>query len=230
MTLSNSIRARLAARFKYGLVTQEILDRLTRCGVCFYPYFLVRELPMKRAELAELGDRFESRFLEPVELVEVSKMPQRLRDLARLEKRLQHGKCFGVFVSGQLVAYTWYSSDKIPVVNGGLALCPLPKNTLYLYDTYVRPEFRGQRIAGFMRHQLHRALATQGASSFIGITLAFNKSSRRFNSKFGAQEFEMRLLFTIAKLGGVDMRLSQREKFAETPRFKRLPHAAGRDR
>jgi len=226
MTSSNSIRNRFRARLKHGLLTQEILDRLAKIGVCAYPYFLVRELPLKRPELAECGEGLDSRFLEPAELIEVSKMPQRPRDLVRLERRLQNGGCFGIFEAGKLAAYSWYSSEKIPTAIGGHALCKLPSNTLYLYDAYVRPDFRGRRIAGLMRHLLHQALATQGATSFISITLAFNKSSRRFKSKLGAEEFETRLLFSIARLGGLDMRLSQSEKFVEVPRIKFLSHTA----
>lgn len=226
MTSSNSILARFRARLKHGLLTQEVLDRLAKIGVCAYPYFLVRELPLERPELAECGEGLDSRFLEPAELIEVSKIPQRPRDLVRLEGRLQKGGCFGIFEAGKLAAYSWYSSGKIPTAMGGHALCKLPGNTLYLYDAYVRPEFRGRRIAGLMRHQLHQALAMQGATSFISITLAFNKSSRRFKSKLGAEEFETRFLFSIARLGGFDIRLSRSEKFVEAPRIKLLSHTA----
>ena len=102
---------------------------------------------MKRPELAELGDGLEARFLDAVELVDVSRIPQRRHDLVQLEKRLQSGRCFGIFEEGQLAAYSWYSTKKIPAAAGGHSLCPLPKNTLYLYDAYVRPEFRGRKIA-----------------------------------------------------------------------------------
>ncbi|MFT5418686.1 MAG: GNAT superfamily N-acetyltransferase [Gammaproteobacteria bacterium] len=226
MTSSNSIRSRFRARLKHGLLTQEILDRLAQFGVCFYPYFLVRELPLKRPELSECGEGLYSRFLEPSELIEVSKIPQRPRDLVRLEMRLQNGGCFGVFEAGQLAAYSWYSSEKIPTAIGGHVLCKLPSNTLYLYDAYVRPEFRGRRIAGLMRHQLHEALAQQEVTTFISISLAFNKSSRRFKSKLGAEEFETRLLFSIARLGGLDIRLSRSNKFVDAPRVKFLSHTA----
>lgn len=222
MTSSNSFRSRLRSRLKHGLLTQELLDRLAKLGVRCYPYFLVRELPMDRPELAESGEGLESRFLEPAELINVSDMPQRPRDHAQLERRLEFGGCFGIFEAGKLAAYSWYSADRIPTAIAGHALCELPDKAMYLYDAYVRPEFRGRRIAGYMRHELHQALASQGATSFISITLAFNKSSRRFKSKLGAEEFEMRLQFSIAKLGGFDMRLSQSDKYIEAPRIKFL--------
>ena len=229
MNSSNSILDRFRARLKHGLLTQEILDRLAQIGVCAYPYFLVRELPLKRPELAEGAEGLDSRFLEPAELIDVSKIPQRPQDLVRLEGRLRNGGCFGIFEAGKLAAYSWYSSKRIPTAIGGHLLCELPGNTLYLYDAYVRPEFRGRQIAGLMRHQLHQALAMQGATSFISITLAFNKSSRRFKSKLGAEEFEMRFLFTIARLGGLDMRLSRSQKFIEAPRIKLLSHTASQE-
>ena len=73
-----------------------------------------------------------------------------------------------------------------------------------------------------MRHKLHEALQQEGAESGVSITLAFNKSSRKFKSKLGAEETELRLLLGVTRLGGFDMRISQSHDFFATPRIRRL--------
>lgn len=221
-----TFRERLRTRLKHGLMTQELLDRVARFGLRCYPYFLVRERPMQRPEIDRLGAGLEVRFLETLELSEVCELRDRQRDLDRLIRRQQKGNCFGVWDSDRLVAYSWYSRGDVPTASGGKPLCPLPDEYLYLYDAYVCPEYRGRRIAAYMRHKLHEALSLKGATEFVSVTLAFNKSSRRFKSRLGAQETELRLLLTVAFLGGFDMRISRWTDFLTTPRFKPLAHSA----
>jgi ribosomal protein S18 acetylase RimI-like enzyme len=221
---------RLSARLKYGQVIQEILDRLAKTGVSIYPYFVVRETPLERPELDAAGAGLEARFLETAELIEVSRIPMRPQNLARLESRLEHGNCFGIWENGRLAAYCWYSTRRVPMAAGGQPLCALPEHTVYLYDAYVRPEFRGRSVAGYMRHKLHGVLASEGARSFVSISLAFNTSTRRFKSHLGAEEIELRLLFTVARIGGFDLRLSQRDAFLATPRIKRVTYVSAGSR
>lgn len=222
MTTSAGFWTRLRRRFKHGLLTQEMLDRMAKIGLVFYPYYLVREMPMHRPEIDAQGAGLEARFLTDSELSEISNIPERPRDLARIRLRLKHGKCFGVWVDGQFAAYSWYSSKNIPAAIGGQPLCPLPPKTIYLYDAFVRPDFRGRQVAGFMRNKLHAALSEEGIENCISISLAFNKSSRRFKSKLGSRESELRLLLSITALGGIDLRIRQNEDFVPTPRIVRL--------
>jgi GNAT superfamily N-acetyltransferase len=203
-------------------MTQELLDRLARIGLICYPYYIVREIPLPRPELDANSTGFEARFLDESELSTISEIQERPRDLSRIRERLEYGNCFGVWIAGELAAYSWYSTRDVPAAVGGHALCSLPPNTMYLYDAYVRPKFRGQQIAGFMRHRLHDALRRKGAEYCISISLAFNKSTRKFKAKLGAEESELRLLLALKNTGGIDFRLRQKQLFLDTPRFTRL--------
>ena len=222
MNDNRSSWTRLKSRLTYGLLTQELLDRLARFGLILYPYYVVREMPLRRPEYDTNNFDLEARFLDGSELSLVSEIPERTRDLSRIRARLEHGNCFGVWVMGEFAAYSWYSTKDVPAAVGGAALCPLPPNTLYLYDAFVRPRFRGQQVAGFMRHKLHSALRSNGTQCCVSISLAFNKSTRQFKAKLGAEETELRFLIALKNSGGIDLRIRQNELFLDTPRFTRL--------
>jgi GNAT superfamily N-acetyltransferase len=222
MNNNNSHWFRFKRKLSYGLLTQELLDRLAKMGLICYPYYIVREMPLRRPEFEASTMGIEARFLDESELSEISDIPERPRDLSRIRARLDCGDCFGVWVDGELAAYSWYSTRDVPAAVGGHALCSLPPNTVYLYDAFVRPKFRGRQIAGFMRHRLHDALRSQGAECCISISLAFNKSTRRFKGKLGAVEAELRFLLALKGAGGIDFRIQQKQQFIDTPRFTGL--------
>ena len=216
---------RLRRRLKHGLLTQEVLDRLANAGFVCYPYYLVRELPLQRPDVDALGKDLDARFLAVEELDLVSNISERPRQLDRIRLRLDHGGCFGVWVDGEFAAYSWYSDRRVPSAIGAQSLCSLPENTVYLYDAFVRPQFRGHKIAGFMRHKLHEALASKGVSECVSISLTFNRSTRRFKARLGAEETELRLLLSIGSIGGYDFRLRQTSEFLPTPRTLRMRHS-----
>jgi hypothetical protein len=222
MSNDNSHWVRLKRRLNYGLLTQELLDRLARIGLICYPYYIVREMPLPRPEFEGSTMGFEARFLDESELSEISEIPERPRELSRIRARLDYGNCFGVWVASELAAYSWYSTRDVPAAVGGHSLCSLPPKTVYLYDAFVRPKFRGRQIAGFMRHRLHDVLRSHGTECCISISLAFNKSTRRFKAKLGAEESELRFLLALKKAGGIDFRIRQNQLFLDTPRFTRL--------
>lgn len=219
MSADTSRLARLKGRLNYGLLTQELLDRLARIGLICYPYYVVREMPLDRPDLDANSEGIEARFLHESELSLVSEIPERPRDLSRIRARREYGDCFGVWVDGEFAAFSWYSSKEVPAAVGGQPLCPLPPRTLYLYDAFVRPGFRGRRVAGYMRHRLHEALREDGAECCASISLAFNKSTRRFKAKLGAEETELRLLLAIKNTVGVDFRIRRNMPFIDTPGF-----------
>jgi ribosomal protein S18 acetylase RimI-like enzyme len=219
MSAGSTHWSRLKGRLSYGLLTQELLDRIARLGLICYPYYVVREMPLQRPEFEVNKANFEARFLDDSELSFLSAVPERPRELSRIRQRLAYGRCFGVWVDGEFAAFSWHSSKELPAAVGGQPLCALPPNTLYLYDAFVRPQFRGRQVAGYMRHKLHEALGNDGTECCVSISLAFNQSTRRFKAKLGADETELRLLLAIKNTGGFDFRIKRNKPFVDTPRF-----------
>lgn len=189
----NQFVKRLAGRLRYGLMTQEILVRLSRLGFRFLPYLIVDETPGAFAEYkGELSD-CTMRPLEAGEMQRVASMPHRKQNLEDVLSRLRYAECFGAFVGDTLAGYTWTRYDHIARSQGRIRLHELVPGEAYLFDMYVDKEFRGMSLAPLLRHRLFQHLAEQGVRRFYSITDYFNRSSRKFKAKLGAREFELRI-------------------------------------
>jgi len=53
--------------------------------------------------------------------------------------------CVGAFQQGELAGYCWYALSPAPHMDG--AWLAFPEHVVYIYKSYVRPEFRGRGIA-----------------------------------------------------------------------------------
>lgn len=215
---------RFASRARHGQLVQEVLDRMARRGVFVYPYQLVHERAGTEPEANEGVERFEMRFLDPSEVDAVLSIRERPRNPDKTKQRFRSGGCFGVWDGDTLAAYSWYSTERVPVAAGGTRLCSLPAGYLYLYDAYVLRAYRGFRLAGLMRYRLYEALRDTGATDFASISLTFNRSTRRFKARLGAVEVEHRLQLSTRAFGGIDVRLRRRVAHEfDTPRLLRIP-------
>ena len=58
---------RLRNRLRFGLVIQELLDRVARIGVVIYPYVIIYEPILRRPQADILPDGLRVRQLEPRE-------------------------------------------------------------------------------------------------------------------------------------------------------------------
>jgi hypothetical protein len=219
---------RLLGRLRYGLLIQEILDRLVRAGLIIYPYFVVLEpagdgLPPAPAP----GCTF--RMLGAGDVDEVVRvLVGRITAEIYLELLLQT-ECLGVFYDGKLAGYTWARLDMVPVPDGlGQAVFDLQPDEAYLFDMYVASPYRGLQLAGTLRQTMQRELSLRGRTRFYSLTLAFNRSSRRFKSRLGAREVELRihLRLCIASLRGCDLRLWRRQPHVRSVWVRRVPAAA----
>jgi len=215
---------KFAGRARYGQLVQEGLDRIACRGIFIYPYQLVHERPEAEPERSEETARFEMRFLDPAEVDAVLSIRERPRNPEKTKKRFQYGGCFSVWDGDALAAYSWYSTERVPVAAGGTRLCSLPAGYLYLYDAYVVRAYRGFRLAGLMRYRLYEALRETGATDFVSISMTFNRSTRRFKARLGAVEVEHRLQLSMRAFGGIDVRLRKRAAHEfDTPRLLRIP-------
>lgn len=220
MSEPRSTWTRLRNRVRFGLATQEILDRLARLGLVVYPYFLVEEPLHDRPGAGGTYDDLELRKLGPSEAHLVASVPERPRDESETRETMSRTTCVAVFAEGELLGYTFYSRTVTGLARGPLAE-GLPTDWAYLFDAYVRPVARGRGIAAFMRHSVHEMLAREGATHASSVTLVFNRSSRRFKAKLGAIERELRLVVQLGPLPGLDLRLWRGSWTVRTPRAVR---------
>jgi len=200
---------RLWGRIRNGLILQDLLDGLGRFGCLIRPYYVVLEAVPEDCELP-LPANSQSRRLTGADAAEMARVTLRATPVERLSEELERTFCLGLFVDGQLAAYTWASTRSVPVPESyGTLLFEVGADGAYFFDAYVAPAHRGTRLAGLVRQLIQQHMARLGRRRFYSITMAFNRSSRRFKARLGARELELRLYLHFAPrhLRGVDLRL-----------------------
>ena len=210
---------RLKSRIRNGLLVQDIVDVLARAGIVICPYFVAGE-PLPDAQSLALPPHMVVKRLGVADAAEITRITLRPSSSAELVKALQLYYCVGLFVEGELAAYTWASTLYVPVPDaGGTPLFPLEPDEAYLFDMYVAPRHRGTRLAALLRQSIQRQLASLGRQRFYSISMVFNRSSRRFKARMGSRELELRLYLQLrwGTLPGIDIRLRRLQDTLRSP-------------
>lgn len=217
VTPASSAWSRFRNRLRFGLATQEMLDRLAHFGVVIYPYYFVDEPVQPRAELAP-ADGLRFRTLDAGEAHLVSRLPERPRDEAKIRAVMAFATCVAALDDDEIVAYSWYTTRHLKGMAGADPIAPLPAGCAYLFDMFVCRRARGRQVAAQLRNHVHGLLFAQGVRHAISISLVFNRSTRKFKAKLGAVEPELRVMLRIKPFSGLDLRLHRRPWLLETPR------------
>ncbi|MGH8259202.1 MAG: GNAT family N-acetyltransferase [Steroidobacteraceae bacterium] len=223
-----SILARVIQRLRHGLLTQEILDRLARAGIVIYPYFIAVEAA-NPGPLAPPDPRYDLRTLTAADAPAVSfvtRLKTHGTSVPALAARMQRAKCIGAFTDGKLVGYTWIGYDGLPIpASGRRWLFMLAPEETVLFDLYVAPEHRGNRLAALLRDAVTRVLEADGCTRAYTVRLAFNRATRRFQRRFAVHDAELRLYLhlRLARLPGIDLRLRRFGAAIRAPGVRRVP-------
>jgi hypothetical protein len=213
-----TILERAQDRIRFGLVTQELLDRLASLGLLCYPYMVVEEPLEPNPELDRQLRDYTVRQIGVEDVDLIASMACRRLDVAETRRRLDARECFGLFQGSQLLGYTWAKFEHIGSAGHDSDVVGLlPPASAYLFDAYVARAARGRAIAPVLRYGVQSLLAARGRRRFFSITLLFNASSRRFKRKLGAIEFELRLILGRPAGRALDLRLWRREPRVRLP-------------
>jgi len=221
-----SVFQKVRNRFRYGLATQELLDRLSATfGLIICPYYVVHEKIQSgiEPEIARDNSHYRVRYLTEDDMTFVAKHAAQTRSTEDLVKKLRNRcHCLGFFVNGDLAAYTWFRFDRVATPIWQIDLFRLEGDEAYLFDAYVLPEYRGRRLAPLIRYRAYQELKNVGRRRLYSLTLAFNASSRRFKQRLLGKETELRLMIGIKKWKALDIRLRAFDKSRRSPRWMSL--------
>lgn len=219
-----SVFAKIRDRFRYNLATQELLDRLSATfGLVIYPYYLVLEQIHPDIKPPTANVDCNIRYLTEEDMELLAEHAARKRSTESLLERICHeNRGIGLFIDGDLAAYTWFSLDR--------ASCPVWKDDMFqlahdeafLFDMYVLLAYRGRGLAPLIRYRAYEELQSLGRHRLYSITLAFNTSSRLFKQKLRSKEVELRLLIGLKRWKAVDVRLRAFDDQLRTPRWQLL--------
>lgn len=85
------------------------------------------------------------------------------------------GGCLGADMEGQLVGYSWYAYDTARFTRDVFVL--FPGHVVYRYKMFVKPEFRGQRIASVLIHRGDEMIRTPDRNNSFALVAAHNEPS-----------------------------------------------------
>lgn len=200
---------RAAGRIRHGLVVQEILDRLARAGLLICPYFITVEAVQPGAA-APADERLALRWLGPDDAPAMAEILDRPTAAQAFQTLAPDARCMGAFWNGRLAGFSWLTYDLVPMPGPERReLFRLASDEVYLFGMFIAREYRGLRLAGALRSRVYDELAMEGRTRLYSVTLAFNRSSRRFKARLGAREVELRLYLhpKVSSLSGLDMRI-----------------------
>jgi GNAT superfamily N-acetyltransferase len=208
-TRGTRLLQRLRGRIRNGLIIQDLLDALGHVGLVIRPYFVNAEFG-PHEDAPPLPEQCSVRRLTAADVNEMLRITLRPPGHADLASSVEQYYCLGLFHEGELAAYAWANTRGVPVPDsGGAKLFELTAEEAYLFDIYVMPRHRGTRLAGTLAQSMHTQLIHLGRHHFYSLTIAFNRSARRFKLRLGAREMELRLYLHLrwGRLSGVDFRL-----------------------
>jgi GNAT superfamily N-acetyltransferase len=128
----------------------------------------------------------EVRTLDASELLphcslELDLTPTMVREAAR-----RGDVCVGALSSGQLAGYVWFARQEAPHVRG--VWVRVPEQAIYRYKAFVRPEWRGRRIAPALDAFAARLFRSSGRDCFVTCIATHNFSALRASKVSGARE------------------------------------------
>jgi GNAT superfamily N-acetyltransferase len=213
---SSSVWSRFKSRLRFGLGTQEVLDRLARLGLVVYPYYFVDEPVQPRTQL-EHAEGLEFRRIDPDFASLLANLPERPRKETKIRSVMAFATCIAAMEHDEIVAYSWYTRHHLKGLAGGDPIVALPVDCAYLFDMFVCRHARGRQVAALLRNHVHGLLSAEGVRHAISVSLAFNRSTRKFKAKLGAVETELRVLLRIKPFSGLDVRLRRMPWLLSTP-------------
>lgn len=104
---------------------------------------------------------------------------------SEIKNRLKDGHlCFVTICDGAIIGHSWSAFDKAycEYLN---CFISFPSNTVYNYDSFILPDYRGNRIAASQYLFKLKYLIKNGYLCSIGFVLPENTASIKFTQRFG---------------------------------------------
>src|SRR5688572_1913890 len=136
---------------------------------------LVRELGTAAAP-APLEDGIECRLLTEREVLDFAVEPALQLDAAWIRNAFANGgACLGALQAGRLIGYNWLAYADTQYARGVWLRLQVPFR--YSYKTFVRPEYRGRRIAQALHALADQSELRRGRFLAVNLVDACNHAS-----------------------------------------------------
>ncbi len=167
----------------YVRLGRRIQRLLRRLSIHFIPFLMVRENE-RDMKAMPLPTGFAFRKYDAGDNLLLLRSRGREESNRTYLKRFEQGNCcYGLELEGRVVAVIWCDFDAI---TGLLYQKPLEPYSVYFFDVFSHPEYRGQNLAPALRQRVYAELEKDGIRHYRSITEYFNTPARRFKEKLGA--------------------------------------------
>jgi len=178
---------RLRQKIKYSSILRVLHDGLVKIGIEITLFYLVEEglhhqaIPFNKNEFAD----YSLENLKENDLDAFCSIPEKLYKKEFLINRMKGGSsCLVVKKDGKLIGYTWFNLSEC---NSNLYKFSLKANESYLFDAYVLMDYRGKKIAPYIRYQCYKELKKLNKTILYSISDLFNNQSISFKKKLNAK-------------------------------------------
>jgi RimJ/RimL family protein N-acetyltransferase len=171
----------LPARYK-GCMHAKLAGRLQRYFGLYLYRVMARPLD---AQNAPPGGPVRFALIDEAELLLHCRDPELELPAYSVRASFERGDlCVGALQDGQLVGYCWFAFGPTPE-SGGTWL-EIGRQATYSYRHFVRPGYRGRRIAAGMLRAVDSTLAQRERARCVALVYTHNRASIRASARSGA--------------------------------------------
>ncbi len=178
---------RLTQKIRYNNILRILHDGLIKIGIHLSLFYWVEEglhLQSSPFEFNEFSD-YTVELLKEDELNIIADIPEKPYKIEFLTKRIKEGSgCLLFKKKNKVVGYTWFNLSRCSTFFYDRHL---NENEAYLFDAYVLMDFRGKKIAPFVRYQCYKELHKLNKTVLYSISDFFNNQSIKFKEKLNAK-------------------------------------------
>ncbi|WP_420593064.1 GNAT family N-acetyltransferase [Robiginitalea biformata] len=184
-------------RIRHGMILLSIRNLLLRLKININPYWIDREGLDLSAE-PRLPEPPETYRLEAVPRKQLRPLFELLRyNLDMLEDRPESPyEALGLYKGEELAAFTMMRYGQFELSGKKFLLSP---GEAYLENMYTFENFRGKKLAPYLRYQCYKYLEGKGISRCYSGTQCLNTASRRFKAKLNIQHETLYLHIDLFK-------------------------------
>ena len=183
-------------RTKHKSFLRLLHDGFIKLGINISFFYLVEEgLHLQKIPFSinEFTD-YTTEFLKEDEIDSICSIHEKPYKKEKISERIKSAKCIVVKKDGNVIAYTWFNFSKYTFGNYEYTL---KGNEAYLFDAYVLMEYRGKKLAPFMRYQCYKELEKLNKTILYSFSDVLNKQSIRFKQKLNAKFVSLFLYISL---------------------------------
>ncbi len=177
---------RLKQKTQYNSFWRLIHDGLVKIGFKISPYYLVEEGSVELPEFeCEQYPGYSVAYLDYDDIERIAGLEREFYTADLIKRRMERGfRCLTVRKEGTIQAFTWFNLKECDYEGHRFTL---NEHEAYLQDAYVFMEYRGLRLAPFIRYQAYKELKEIGRTRLYSITELVNDQSTKFKKKLKAR-------------------------------------------